>query len=419
MNAQRALSYESVAQLDHNFGTPFYLYDEPQLRQSAADALAFPNAFGLKVRFAMKSCPNAAILRLFHHLGLHFDASSGHEVQRLLKAGIPADHISLSTQELPTDFAELLQQGVKLNACSLSQLEAYGEAFPRSRVGLRFNPGLGSGGTQRTNVGGPGSSFGIWHELVPEIDQILARHELTAERIHSHIGSGSDPEVWQRASGLTLDLVRHFKTVDTVNLGGGFKVGRVAGEQTTDLQEIGAPMKAQFEAFAADEGRELKLEIEPGTYLVGNAGTLVTSIQDIVTTGAEGNIFYKLDSGMTEILRPSMYGAQHPFEILTKSESTETQQALIVGHCCESGDILTPAPGEPEVLAPIELPVASLGDYCLIGGAGAYCSGMPAKNYNSFPESPEVLWRSDDSFSLIRKRQVLEQIINNEIQLDF
>jgi len=366
MNTERALSYESVAQLDRDFGTPFYLYDEEKLRQSAADALAFPNAYGLNVRFAMKSCPNAAVLRLFDHLGLHFDASSGHEVHRLFKAGIPAEHISLSTQELPADFADLLKQGVKLNACSLSQLDAYGQAFPGSRVGLRFNPGLGSGGTQRTNVGGPGSSFGIWHEQVPEVDEIIAKHQLTAERIHSHIGSGSDPEVWQRASGLTLELVKHFKTVDTVNLGGGFKIGRVAG----------------------------------------------------VTTGAEGNIFYKLDSGMTEILRPSMYGAQHPFTILTKADTHETQQALIVGHCCESGDILTPAPGEPEVLAPIELPVATLGDYCIIGGTGAYCSAMPAKNYNSFPESPEVLWRSDDSFALIRKRQNLEQILENEVPLE-
>lgn len=418
MNTERALSYDSVAQLDRDFGTPFYLYDEEKLRQSAADALAFPNAYGLNVRFAMKSCPNAAILRLFDHLGLQFDASSGHEIHRLFKAGIPAEHISLSTQELPADFADLLKQGVKLNACSLSQLQAYGEAFPGSRVGLRFNPGLGSGGTQRTNVGGPGSSFGIWHGQVSEVDEIIAKHQLTVERIHSHIGSGSDPEVWQRASGLTLELVRHFKTVDTVNLGGGFKIGRVAGEQTTNLQEIGTPMKAQFEAFAQEEGRELKLEIEPGTYLVGLAGTLVTSIQDVVSTGPEGNIFYKLDSGMTEILRPSMYGAQHPFTILTKADTDDTQQALIVGHCCESGDILTPAPGEPEVLAPIELPVATLGDYCIIGGTGAYCSAMPAKNYNSFPESPEVLWRSDDSFALIRKRQNLEQILENEISLE-
>lgn len=419
MNSGRELFYENVAQLDCEFGTPFYLYDEGKLRQSAADALAFPNAYGLKVRFAMKACPNVAILQLFDHLGLYFDASSGHEVHRLMHAGIPADHISLSTQELPKDFAELIEKGIHLNACSLNQLAAFGEAFPGKRVGLRFNPGLGSGGTQRTNVGGPGSSFGIWHELVPEVDQLVEKHHLIVERIHSHIGSGSDPEVWQRASGLTLDLVAHFKSVDTVNLGGGFKVGRVAGEQTTDLQKIGLPMKAQFENFAAEHGRELKLEIEPGTYLTGLAGTLVTGIQDVVSTGAEGNIFYKLDSGMTEILRPSMYGAQHQFTILTAEESGETQKALIVGHCCESGDILTPAPGEPEVLAPLTLPVAAPGDYCLIGGAGAYCSGMPAKNYNSFPESPEVLWRPDGEFTLIRKRQDLPQILANEVRVEF
>jgi len=418
MIANRKLSFAAVEQLKADFGTPLYVYDEAQLRHAAQKTLAFPNAFGLTVRFAMKACPNAAILKVFDAMGLHFDASSGYEVRRLVKAGISPEKISLSTQELPEDFGELLGWGIQLNACSLSQLERFGQAFPGRRVGLRLNPGLGSGGTQRTNVGGPGSSFGIWYESMEGIDALIEKYDLVIERIHSHIGSGSDPEVWQRASGLTLELVKRFPTVETVNLGGGFKVGRVPSEQTTDLQVVGEPMKAQFTAFAAETGRKLALEIEPGTYLTALAGTLVSSIQDVVsTTGVEGNIFYKLDSGMTEILRPSMYGAQHPFMVLGASETSSLQRVLVVGHCCESGDILTPAPGQPEVLAPIELPVAAIGDFCLIGGAGAYCAGMPAKNYNSFPESPEVLWREDGRFCLIRKRQSLDQILENEVSI--
>ena len=86
--------------------------------------------------------------------------------------------MSLSSQELPDFFPELIRAGVKLNACSLHQLEAYGAAFPGGEVGLRFNPGLGSGGTGKTNVGGPDSSFGIWHELLPQAQAIVAKHKL-------------------------------------------------------------------------------------------------------------------------------------------------------------------------------------------------------------------------------------------------
>jgi diaminopimelate decarboxylase len=86
-----------------------------------------------------------------------------------------------------------------------------------------------------------------------------------------------------------------------------------------------------------------------------------------------------------------------------------------VGHCCESGDLITCAPGEPETLAVKNLPEVQTGDLCVIGGAGAYCAGMSTKNYNSFPEAPEVLIKANGSIKLIRRRQTLSQIIENEI----
>ena len=119
---------------------------------------------------------------------------------------------------------------------------------------------------------------------------------------------------------------------------------------------------------------------------------------------------------MTEILRPSLYGAQHPIFTLPKEGSgNETLPYVVGGHCCESGDLLTPAENQPEVLAPRELALSQVGDLCVIEGVGAYCYAMSAKNYNSFPESPEVLLRTDGSTALIRKRQTLDQIMENEI----
>merc|ERR1719487_1966496 len=126
----------------------------------------------------MKACPNAEILKLFLKEGLHFDASSGFEVLRAVHAGIPPHKICLSSQEFPENFYELYSMGIEFNACSLDQLEQFGKLFPGRRCGIRVNPGLGSGGTAKTNVGGPASSFGVWHELLPKAKEIIAKYNI-------------------------------------------------------------------------------------------------------------------------------------------------------------------------------------------------------------------------------------------------
>mmetsp|Transcript_38503 Transcript_38503/g.101564 ORF Transcript_38503/g.101564 Transcript_38503/m.101564 type:complete len:380 (+) Transcript_38503:409-1548(+) len=374
----------------------------------------------------MKALPNAAVLQTFDRMGLHIDASSGYECRRAIAAGVDAGKISLSSQECPEDLGELLELGIKFNACSLKQLRRYGELKPGSRgeqLGVRFNPGLGSGGTGKTNVGGPSSSFGIWHESMPEVQAILKEFDLEPARVHTHIGSGSDPAVWQRVSGLSLALCEQIPSVQSLNLGGGYKVGRMATEKSTELGVVGEPVKQAFEDFAARTGRKLALEVEPGTFLVANAGSLVSAVQDVVvTTGEEGRTFLKLDSGMTELLRPSLYGAQHPVILVDGAHSDATFRSdagsyVIVGHCCESGDLVTPAPDEPEVL--LERPLGKavqVGDLVVVEGSGAYCSSMSTKNYNSFPEAPEVMLDSKGATHLIRARQPLADIWSNEVE---
>ena len=154
---------------------------------------------------------------------------------------------------------------------------------------------------------------------------------------------------------------------------------------------------------------------------MANAGCVITTVQDLTSTGKDGYHFLKINSGMTEVLRPSMYGAQHPLVVVPANEEGEQEQrpvreAIVAGHCCESGDILTPSAGDPEALEPRALLEAKIGDYLVIEGSGAYCSGMSSKNYNSFPEAPEVLYCGPDQEPvLIRKRQTLDQIIQNEV----
>jgi diaminopimelate decarboxylase len=417
-DSMRFLTYEDLEEIQMEYGTPSFVYDEATLRANARAVLNFPNAFGIFPRYAMKAAPTAAILRIFNEEGLGIDASSVFEVERAVKAGFGTESISLSTQELADDFIYWAQDGIRVNLCSLQQIHKFGKWGKSRRVGLRFNPGKGSGGNNRTNVGGPASSFGIWKDDLGEAIKLCQEYGLTVERIHTHIGSGSDPEVWKTVASMTLDLARSFPSADTINLGGGYKVARMPNEQATDLQEVGTPVKDLFIEFAKETGRELKLEIEPGTFLLAHACSLVTRIQDITSTGKDGYRFLKLDSGMTEILRPSLYGAQHPIHLVCEpgqQKFRESMEQVVVGHCCESGDLLTPAPGDPEALFPRELPRGEIGDFCVIEGAGAYCSSMSAKNYNSFPEAAEVLRREDGRLAQIRKRQTFDQIIENEL----
>jgi diaminopimelate decarboxylase len=215
---------------------------------------------------------------------------------------------------------------------------------------------------------------------------------------------------------LSLGIAARLPQVTRLSLGGGFKVGRMAGEQSADLQAIGMAVKVDFEDFAREHGRRLHLEIEPGTYLTANAGAIICTIHDIVDTGAEGHTFLKTNSGMTEVIRPSMYGAQHPLvAVAAEPAQRGVSRYLVVGHCCESGDVLTVEPGNPEGLLPRELTEAREGDALVIGGAGAYCAAMSSKNYNSFPEAPEVLIELDGTTRLIRRRQTLDQMLENEV----
>jgi diaminopimelate decarboxylase len=415
------LTPAEAATIRARFGTPCYLYDRASLEAAARRALAFPSAFGLTVRYAMKANSSGAVLAIFRDLGLHADASSDFEVERALRAGFAADRVMLTSQVPSPRLEEFVAAGVRFNACSLLQLERFACAFPGREVTIRVNPGVGSGAVNRVNTGGPASSFGIWHERLGEALALAARHGVSVRGLHTHIGSGSDPEVWTRVSGLALGLAERMTDVRTVSLGGGFKVARVDGETGTDLDAVGAAVRDAFVAFQRRTGRALALEIEPGACLSANAGAILATCVDVADTGAAGYVFAKLDAGMTEVLRPSLYGAQHPIEVLADAEgrvvaggARPRAAVVFVGPTCETGDILTPAPGDPEGLAPRDVPRPAPGDLVAIGGAGAYCASMAAAGYNSYPAAPEVLREGEGKYLLIRARQTLEQLLENE-----
>lgn len=399
----RFLSPEEVERIARRWGTPVFVYDVTTLQTQARRTLGFKVPWGLTVRYAMKANPNAEVLRVFQRMGIAIDASSGYEAERALRAGVCAGKILITAQELAINLESLVQRGAQFNACSLHQLETYGRLFPGTEVSVRINPGLGSGHSRKTNVGGPASSFGIWHESLGEIKAIAARHSLTIRRLHTHIGSGTDPLVWMKVARLSLDQVCAFPDVTILNLGGGFKAARMSYEKATDLAEVSEVIAVALEAFAKETGRKLHLEIEPGSYLTTNAGSLITRIDDIVETGRYGYKFLKVNSGMTDLLRPTLYAAQHPL-VVVNDRPLALEKYVVVGHCCESADLLTPHPDDPEVVSTRTLQKVAIGDALVIEGVGAYCAAMSARGYNSFPLTPELLRQRDGVVTEITER---------------
>ena len=412
------LSPTQVKEIANDFGTPVFVYSQEEIEKRCEVALSFPNEYGLTVRYAMKANPNATILKIMRKKGVHIDASSIYEVERALLIGFQPNEIMLTSQEISPNLKSILEKGVFYNACSLHQLETYGKLFHGKEVSIRVNPGLGSGATQKTDVGGTTSSFGIWHEYMDDVKKIREKYNLKITKVHTHIGSGSDPEVWKAVSRYTLEYAEMFPECQTVNLGGGFKVGRMSDEKTTDLQKIGEPVKELFIQFYKNHGRKLRLEIEPGTHMMALCGSIISRVVDKVNTGTKGFEFIKLDTGMDANTRPSLYGSRHPLITVAANDDTpqNTKDYVVVGHCCESGDLFTQKEGgAPETRTMSE---AQIGDFIVMEGTGAYCSGMSTKNYNSYPETQEVLLDKSGKSVLIRKRQELTQIMQNEINLE-
>jgi diaminopimelate decarboxylase len=417
MKNSKIIKDKKIREITRSFDLPIYVYDENTLLTSAKQIINFPNAYGLTPRYAMKAISTAAILKLFDKLGLHFDASSGYEVERAIMIGIAPEKIQLTAQELPNNLQELVNKGIIFNATSLFQLESYGKLFPNSNISIRINPGIGSGHVKRANVGGPSSSFGIWKDYIPQAKQIAKKYNLKITKLHTHIGSGADHNVWEKVAQLSLDTVKLFPEVHTLNLGGGFKVPHSDNEKATDIENTGNVIKNIFVNFFKDFGRKIKLEIEPGNYLVAKSGILITKIIDKCDTGKDGYNFIKINSGITEITRPTLYGSVHSMYIVKKNDTeinNDTEKTLAVGHCCETGDILTPDNNNPEELKPVNLKKSEIGDYLIIENVGAYCSSMSFANYNSFPKAEELLLQINGEIKVIRKRQTMEQIIQNE-----
>ncbi len=370
--------------------TPRFEYSRKVIGERISQLTGLSAPFGCTVRYAMKANPHLEILKMMDAAGVHFDASSSFEAEELLRAAVAGPCVSLSSQQSPHNLPELLEAGVLFVATSFKQLETFLETANRpNKIGVRINPAMGSGHNNRTNTGGVNSSFGIWHEYGEKVRAMTEAAGVTIDRLHIHIGSGADPYVWGQVMDQALDIAREYPDVTSLNIGGGYKVQRYGEEVEANMTDIFATFSEKLGAFASETGRQLHLEIEPGTYFIAHAGTLIATVDDIVDTGKYGHTFLRLNTGMNDFLRTTLYGAQHKIEVI--NDETEEHQYIVVGHNCESGDIFTTEKGDPESVEPRTLKKARIGDIVHIYDVGAYCASMRAKGYNSFPDAAEVM----------------------------
>jgi len=419
----------AAAKAAETFGTPVYVYDEALILERCRECVEMPEAYGLIVRYAMKANSNRTVLKLITDAGLHLDASSLNEVIRANLAGVPFEQIMLTTQETykgdeRSKLEELLLGGLKYNACSLHQLQLISDFAVANSIdiGIRIHPGIGSGESATRNTGDDYSCFGIHLSDVTVAHELAAKKGMIFRHIHVHIGSGADTKMWRQNIDLLLSIIEeHFPDADTVCFGGGLKEARMPGEYAADVPLLGSYAKMQIEDFFKRTGRKLKMEIEPGTYIVANSGYAVTRLIDKKKTSRSN--FVITDGGMEINSRPLLYGSKHPVYIVAgdgtrmiSSEFDEAKhdyEAVVAGKCCESGDCQTlDMDGHAVPRAMVE---PKIDDIVVIGGVGAYCASMSPYNYNSHPQIPEVMFTTKGKLELIRKRQTLEQMLENEI----
>jgi len=401
----------AVAELARRFGTPTFVYDASVILQRLRDLRHFDY-----VRYAQKACSNLAILDLLRRHGALVDTVSAGEVRRAVAAGY-ATHGDPPPIVYTADIfdAEALNlcvtAGIHVNCGSPDMIDQLGSRAPGREITLRINPGFGHGHSRKTNTGGEQSKHGIWHEQIADCLLRAEIHRLKVTGLHMHIGSGTDLEHLSQVCGAMEKAAGEVgPAVMSISAGGGLPVPYRPGESFIDLDAYFALYDATRKRLENRFGHPLRLEIEPGRYLVAESGFLVTEIRAIKRQGQ--NTFYLLDAGFNNLARPIHYGAYHSISIVPADGNTgrPEQEVIVGGPLCESGDIFTQEEGG--WVATRRLPQAAVGELLVIERAGAYGFVM-GSNYNSRPLAAEVLIQ-DGQAHLIRRRQTFDDLVRGE-----
>jgi diaminopimelate decarboxylase len=391
----------------NDYGSPVYIYDSKVIaKQYNRLTKAFRNVKSLKLNYAVKALSNISILKLFNVFGSGLDTVSIQEVKLGLKAGFNPESIIYTPNGVALEEIETVAKlGVQINIDNLSILEQFGTKHPKTPVCIRINPHVMAGGNTNISVGHIDSKFGISIHQIPLLMRIVENTGMNINGIHMHTGSDIlDIDVFLYASEILFETAKNFKNLEFIDFGSGFKVPYKIGDIETDIEELGQKLSKRFNEFCKEYGKDLTLAFEPGKFLVSEAGVFLAKVNVVKQTTS--TVFAQVDSGFNHLIRPMLYGSQHDILNISNPNGRERFYS-VVGYICETDTF-----ANNRRIAEI-----NEGDILCFKNAGAYCYSM-ASNYNSRYRPAEVLIHNGKAH-LIRKRETFDDIIHNQVEINF
>ncbi|MBX7147764.1 diaminopimelate decarboxylase [bacterium] len=401
------LSCEQVPlkEIAQKLGTPAYVYSYAALKHQFTSFTQAFSGIDHLICFSMKANSNAAILKTFINLGSGIDVVTGGELYRALKAGCPANKIVFSgVGKSDSEIEMALNAGIlQFNVESIDELSAIQNVAARlnkkAPIALRVNPDVDPKTHAYISTGLKKSKFGISHEKTVDTykkARDMANIEIVG--IDCHIGSQlTTTAPFVEALGKVKNLINALKaegiTVRHLDFGGGLGI-----TYNNETPPSPADYAAALKGIMTELG--LKLIFEPGRFLVGNTGVLLTKV--LYNKGRDNKKFVIVDAASNDLMRPAMYDAYHDIKPLSQ-KTGETQVVDVVGPICETGDFFAHDRA---------LPALSNGEYAAIMSAGAYGFSM-SSTYNSRPRAVEVMVNGKD-YEIVRERETLEDLVKGE-----
>ncbi|TRZ50142.1 diaminopimelate decarboxylase [bacterium] len=397
-----------VADLAQKYGTPLYVYSYHTLLSHFLKIQDAFKSISPLICYSVKANSNLAILKALVDKGAGLDIVSGGELYHALQVGCPAEKIVYaSVGKTDKEIEEAIRHKILFfNVESVPELEninRIAKSLGRIvQVAIRINPDVEPKTHKYITTGRLTNKFGIDFRAAEQI--LLLRRAFSHVRIsglHIHIGSQiTESAPYVAAIGKIVDFVAKLRKkgirLEYLNIGGG--LGIIYDKETPQTAQ-----KFAQKALPILKKTGLKIIMEPGRFIVGNAGILVTKVLYVKSTPKKK--FVIVDAGMNDLIRPALYDAYHQILTLhTKSGAQKAEKVDVVGPICESGDFFAKERKLPKVKA---------GDYLAVMSAGAYGFSM-ASNYNSRRRAEEVMVVKDQHF-VIRKRETLEDLTRNEI----
>jgi diaminopimelate decarboxylase len=398
-----ALSHQQLNDLAAEFGTPLYVYDAADI---TAQYQKLTHAFAqtdTRFFYACKALTNIHILKHIKSIGCNVDCSSINEVRLALLAGFEPENILYTSNGIHfTEIEEAQSLGVHINFDSLSNLEKFGAKFGHSYpAGIRLRPNIMAGGNLKVSTGHDNSKFGIPVDQLDNILALVSQYNLHIQNLHIHTGSDiKDVDVFVKGIDVLFDIIPSFKELESIDLGGGFKVPYKEGDGETDIPLLAQKVNEAFSDHPNPNGKHLQVWFEPGKFLVSGAGYLITEVNVIKETTA--TTFAGINSGFNHLIRPMFYDAYHKIENISNPDG-ELKKYAVTGYICETDTFAWDR----------KLNEVREGDLLVFYNAGAYGFEM-SSNFNSRLKPAEVLVKDGKSI-LIRRRDEFEDLLRNQV----